>query len=159
MSAIADRLDALGLTLPEPGRPPSGGQWAFERVRVVEGLAHVSGHGPVDGATVLLTGKVGAELDAEAGARAAAACALSMLASLQAELGELERVTSWVRVLGFVNCAPGFTELPSVLNGFSELIVALWGERGRHARSAIGAAELPFGIPVEVEATVTVEAR
>jgi enamine deaminase RidA (YjgF/YER057c/UK114 family) len=85
---------------------------------------------------------------------AARAAALSMLASLKQELGDLDRVAGWVKVLGFVKCAAGFDRTPSVVNGFSDLILELWGEAGRHARSAIGADELPLGMPVEVEAIV-----
>ena len=78
-----------------------------------------------------------------------------MLASLQQELGDLDRVTGWIKALGFVNCAPGFTATPSAINGFTDLIVELWGDAGRHARSAVGASELPFNMPVEVEAIVS----
>ena len=80
-----------------------------------------------------------------------------VLASLKQELGELDRVTGWVKALGLVNCAPGFSKTPAVINGFTDLILELWGEAGRHARSAIGASELPFDVPVEVEAVVEVE--
>jgi enamine deaminase RidA (YjgF/YER057c/UK114 family) len=114
----------------------------------------VSGHGPIDGAQVLMQGKVGEALTLEQGYEAARLTALSILASLKATLGDLDRVQAWAKVLGLVNCAPGFNRTPAVINGFSDLILELWGERGRHARSAIGAAELPFDIPVEIEATV-----
>jgi enamine deaminase RidA (YjgF/YER057c/UK114 family) len=79
-----------------------------------------------------------------------------MLASLKQELGDLDRVTAWVKVLGFVKCAEDFNVTPAAINGFSELILELWGDAGRHARSAIGAGELPFGMPVEVEAVVAI---
>ena len=115
---------------------------------------YVSGHGPFDGDRLLVTGRVGAEVTVEQGYEAARATGLSMLASLKQELGELDRVTGWVKALGFVNCAEGFNVTPAVINGFSDLILALWGDAGRHARSAIGAGELPFGMPVEVEAVV-----
>jgi enamine deaminase RidA (YjgF/YER057c/UK114 family) len=78
-----------------------------------------------------------------------------MLASLKQELGDLDRVTGWLKALGFVTCAEGFNTTPAAINGFSDLILALWGDAGRHTRSAIGAGELPFGMPVEVEAVVT----
>ena len=87
---------------------------------------------------------------------AARATGLSMLASLKAALGDLDRVTEWVRALGFVNCAEGFNVTPAAINGFSDLILEVWGDRGRHARSAIGAGELPFGMPVEVEAVLAI---
>ena len=103
-----------------------------------------------------MRGKVGDELTVEQGYEAARLTALAILASLKRELGELDRVTGWVKALGLVNCAPGFSKTPAVINGFSELILELWGEAGHHARSAIGAAELPFDVPVEVEAVVEV---
>ena len=80
-----------------------------------------------------------------------------MVASLERELGDLDRVTRWVKLLGLVNCAPGFSATPGVVNGFSDLVLELWGDDGRHARSAIGVAELPFDIPVEVEAILEVQ--
>jgi enamine deaminase RidA (YjgF/YER057c/UK114 family) len=120
------------------------------------GVGYVSGHLPVDGAEVLARGKVGDDLSVEQGYEAARLTALAILASLKQELGELDRVRGWVKALGLVNCAPGFSKTPAVINGFSELILELWGEAGRHARSAIGAAELPFDVPVEVEAVVEV---
>jgi len=117
----------------------------------------VSGHGPTDadGALAGPFGKVGAEVTPEEGYRAARATALAMLASLQQALGSLDRVAGWVRVFGMVNAAPGFTALPAVINGCSDLILEVFGEeRGRHARSAVGLAELPWNIPVEIEAEV-----
>jgi enamine deaminase RidA (YjgF/YER057c/UK114 family) len=128
----------------------------FELVRLHGGLAYVSGHGPFNGDRLLVTGRVGAEVSVEEAYDAARATALSMLASLKQELRDLDRVTSWIKALGFVKCADGFNVTPAAINGFSELILALWGEAGRHARSAIGAGELPFGMPIEVEAVVAV---
>jgi enamine deaminase RidA (YjgF/YER057c/UK114 family) len=154
VSKIEDRLAEEGLQLPAVFGGPPGFERKFELVRVVGPMAYVSGHGPVDGATPLMRGKVGAALTLEEGYEAARLTALSMLASLKAELGDLDRVTAWIRALGLVNCAPGFTNTPAVINGFSDLILDLWGDAGRHARSAIGASELPFDIPVEVEAVV-----
>jgi enamine deaminase RidA (YjgF/YER057c/UK114 family) len=155
MGAIEDRLGGLGLTLPAPVEPPPGVRLPFDFVRVHGDLAYVSGHGPSDGDRVLYTGRVGAEVTVEQAYDAARATGLSMLASLKRELGDLDRVTGWLKALGFVTCAEGFNATPSVINGFSDLILALWGDAGRHSRSAIGAGELPFGMPVEVEAVVT----
>ncbi len=156
VSAIEDRLAGLGLTLPAPMTSPPGVRLPFELVRVHGDVAYVSGHGPADGDRLLFSGSVGAELTVEQGYEAARATALSMLTSLKAALGDLERVTAWIKLLGFVRCAEGFNVTPAVINGFSELILELWGDAGRHARSAIGAGELPFGMPVEVEAIVAV---
>ena len=126
----------------------------FELVRVHGDLAYVSGHGPFDGDRLLVTGRVGGEVSVEQGYEAGGATGLSILASLKQELGDLDRVTGWVKALGFVKCAEGFNVMLAAINGFSDLILALWGDAGRHARSAIGAGELPFGMPVEVEAVV-----
>jgi enamine deaminase RidA (YjgF/YER057c/UK114 family) len=151
---VDDRLSELGLTLPAVFSGPPGFERKFELVSVAGGMAYISGHGPIDGATALFRGKVGAALTVEQGYQAARATGLSMLASLQAELGSLDRVERWVKALGLVNCAPGFNRTPAVIDGFTDLILEIWGDAGRHARSAIGAAELPFDIPVEIEAVV-----
>jgi enamine deaminase RidA (YjgF/YER057c/UK114 family) len=133
---------------------PAGVRLPFESVRLHGDLAYISGHGPFDGDRQLVPGRVGAEITVEEGYAAARATALSMLASLKRDLGELDRVTAWIKVLGFVRCAEGFDATPGAINGFSDLILELWGDAGRHARSAIGAGQLPFGMPVEVEAVV-----
>ena len=156
MGRIEERLAELGLALPEPFAAPPGVEFKFDLVRVSGGVGYVSGHLPTDGAEVLMRGKVGDELTVEQGHEAARLTGLAILASLKRELSELDRVTGWVKALGLVNCSPGFSKMPAVINGFSELILELWGEAGRHARSAIGAAELPFDVPVEVEAIVEV---
>jgi enamine deaminase RidA (YjgF/YER057c/UK114 family) len=152
---VEDRLRALGLALPEPTKAPPGAKLPFVWVRIVGDRGLVSGHGPTnpDGTLAAPLGKVGAELTLEQGYAAARLAALAMLASLKRELGDLERVGRWVRAFGMVNSAPGFNRQPAVINGFSDLILELWGpDRGQHARSAVGMAELPFGIPVEIEA-------
>jgi enamine deaminase RidA (YjgF/YER057c/UK114 family) len=156
MSVVEQRLAELGLALPAPMEAPAGVELPFDLVRVHGGVAYVSGHGPADGDRLLVTGSVGGEVSVEQAYDAARATGLSMLASLKRELGDLDRVTGWIKLLGFVKCAEGFDATPAVINGFSDLILALWGDAGRHARSAIGAGELPFGMPVEVEAIVTV---
>ena len=156
MGRIEDRLSELGLELPAPVAAPPGVRLPFELVRVHGDIAFVSGHGPFDGEKVLVTGSVGAEVSVEEAYGAARATALSMLASLKRELGELDRVTAWLKVLGFVKCGPDFDVTPAAINGFSDLVHELWGDAGRHARSAIGAGELPFGMTVEVEAVVAI---
>ena len=119
-------------------------------------LLYLSGTVPEKEGLPYLTGVVGADLTIEQGYEAARLTGLAVLASLKQELGELDRVTGWAKALGLVNCAPGFSKTPAVINGFTDLILELWGETGRHARSAIGASELPFDVPVEVEAIVEV---
>lgn len=157
MAKIECRLAELGLILPPVVKVPPGVDLRFRFVRVVGRRALVSGHSPqaMDGSVAGPFGKVGGELTVEQGREAARRTALSMLGSLQRELGDLDRVACWVRVFGMVNSAPGFTRQPAVINGFSDLILDLWGpDAGAHARSAVGMAELPFGIPVEIEAEV-----
>jgi enamine deaminase RidA (YjgF/YER057c/UK114 family) len=158
MGAIRERLAELGLELPAPPSPPPGVELPFDLVRVHGGLAYVSGHGPFDGDRLLVTGSVGGDVSVDQGYEAARSTGLSMLASLEQELGDLDRVTSWIKILGFVKCAEGFNVTPAAINGFSDLILKLWGDAGRHSRSAIGAGELPFGMPVEVEAVVAIAA-
>jgi len=155
MGRIADRLAELGLELPRPFAAPAGVEFKFELVRTSGALAYVSGHGPVDGDRTLVAGKVGADVSGEEAAEAARLTGLAILASLRAALGDLDRVAGWAKAFGMVNCAPGFNKTPAVINGFSELILEVWGpDGGRHARSAIGVAELPFDWPVEIEAVV-----
>jgi enamine deaminase RidA (YjgF/YER057c/UK114 family) len=113
---------------------------------------YVGGHGPVAGADVV-RGKVGGDLTLEDGQRAARMTALSILATLQAELGDLERIVRVIKVFGMVNVAPGFDQTPAVIDGCSDLLVDVFGEAGRHTRSAVGLAELPFGIADEIELT------
>ena len=158
---IENRLDEYGLVLPEPLRLPPGAELRFPWVRVHHDRAFVSGHGPLlpDGTIAGPLGKVGHQVTPDQAYQAARLTALAMLASLRRELGDLDRISAWLRVLGLVNTAPGFTATPAVVNGFSDLIVQLWGpEAGSHARSAIGVAQLPFDLPVEVEAEVALRA-
>src|SRR5262245_61164546 len=127
MGKIADRLSELGLELPAPFAPPPGIEFPFDLVHVQGDLAYISGHLPVDGSDVLVTGRVGGELDQDAGYEAAKLTGLSIFASLQQELGDLDRVKSWVKALGLVQCAPGFDKPPAVINGFTDLVLDAWG--------------------------------
>ena len=155
MGRIDDRLAELGIELPRPFTAPPGVEFKFDLVRVSGAVAYVSGHGPVDGDRTLAAGKVGGEVSVEDAAEAARLTGLAIIASLRAELGDLDRVAGWVKALGMVNCAPGFNKTPAVINGFSQLVLDVWGpDLGTHSRSAIGVAELPFDWPVEVEAVV-----
>jgi enamine deaminase RidA (YjgF/YER057c/UK114 family) len=143
---IAERLEELGIVLP-PVFPPVGN---YLGCVVDDGLIYVGGHGPVDGGTVI-QGKVGGALSLEQGQDAARMTALSILATVQAELGDLDRIARIIKVFGMVNCAPGFNQTPAVIDGCSDLLVELFGDAGRHTRSAVGMAELPFDIAVEIE--------
>ena len=157
MSIVEKRLKELGLVLPGPLQMPPGVTLPFPWVRVVGSRALISGHGPTntDGSLAQPLGKVGAEVSVEQAYAAARLTGLAILGSLKRELGDLERIAGWNRVFGMVNSAPGFNRQPAVINGFSELILSVFGPRvGAHARSAVGMAELPFNIPVEIEAEV-----
>lgn len=162
MSKIDQRLEALGLALPAPLQMPAGLVLPFPWVRVVGTRAIFSGHGPTnaDGSIALPLGKVGREVTPEQAHAAARLTALAILGSLKRELGDLGRIAAWTRVFGMVNSAPGFNRQPAVINGFTELILDLFGAQvGAHARSAVGLAELPFDIPVEIEGEVELHPR
>jgi hypothetical protein len=157
MSTIESRLAALGLQLPAPIQLPPGVKFPFQFVRVSGTRAFISGHGPqnLDGSLAAPLGKVGRELTLEQGYQCARIVALTILGSLKRALGDLDRVRQWNRVFGMVNSATGFNKQPAVINGFSDLILELYGpEAGGHSRSAVGMAELPFDIPVEIEGEI-----
>jgi enamine deaminase RidA (YjgF/YER057c/UK114 family) len=158
---IAAKLQDLKLVLPKAIQPPAGVVLPFRAVCVRGNRAYVSGHGPLnpDGTLAPPFGKVGRDLSIEQGYRAARLTALAMLGSIERELGDLDRVRAWTRVFGMVNSATGFNQQPRVMNGFSELILELFGpDRGAHSRSAVGMAELPFDLPVEIEAEIEIDA-
>jgi enamine deaminase RidA (YjgF/YER057c/UK114 family) len=150
---IEEKLEKLGYALPEPLLPPGN----FELVRLHGGLAYVAGHAPFDGDQLLAEGMVGRDLTLDAAYDAARLTALSILASLKRELGDLDRITRWLRVVGYVHCAPDFHQNAAVVNGFSDLIVELWGEAGRHARSAPGQGPSPLNVPIIIDAIVAVD--
>jgi enamine deaminase RidA (YjgF/YER057c/UK114 family) len=152
MPRIEERLEALGLQLPPPPSPVA----AYVSTVRTGDLVFVSGHGPMRDGRFTGIGKLGRDLDIEAGYQAARLVMLNCLASVKAEIGDLNKITRIVKVLGMVNSAPGFEEQPAVINGASDLLIEILGDRGRHARSAVGMAELPFGISVEIEMVVEV---
>ena len=157
MSRIEQRLNALGLSLPSPFKPPEGILLPFQFVRVVGRRGFISGHAPQnpDGSLAEPLGKVGREVSLEQGYNASRLTALAILGSLKRTVGDLDRIAAWGRVFGMVNSAPGFNRQPLVINGFSDLILEIFGpEIGAHSRSAVGMAELPFDIPVEIEGEI-----
>ncbi len=161
MARIEERMTALGLALPEPLKAPPGVVLPFQFVRVSGSKAFISGHGPTnaDGSLAAPLGKVGREVTPEQAYVAARLTGLAILGSLKRALGDLDRITAWNRVFGMVNSAPGFNRQPGVINGFSDLILEVFGPSiGAHSRSAVGMAELPFDIPVEIEGEVELEA-
>ncbi|MCA9037333.1 MAG: RidA family protein [Planctomycetaceae bacterium] len=147
---VESRLEELGITLPAP--PPPGG--VYTPVVVVDRMAYVSGQVPYGPDGKLLSGRVGSEITEEEGVAAARVVALTMLATIKASLGSLDRVKRVVKVFGMVNCSPDFQHHPQVMNGFSNTMVEVFGEAGKAARSAVGMGSLPFNVPVEVEAIV-----
>ncbi len=160
MSAIEARIEALGLILPEPLILPEGLVLPFPWVSVRGARVFVSGHGPQepDGSPAGPYGKLGADVTVEQGRTLARKTALSILGSLKRELGDLDRITGWCRAFGMVNSAPGFDQQPAVINGFTDLIIEVFGpEIGRHTRSAVGMAGLPINFAVEIEAEVMIE--
>ena len=157
MSETENRLRALGLSLPPPLQPPPGMKLPFQFVRLRGQRARISGHGPQnpDGSWAAPLGKVGREVTLEQGYLAARLTALSILGSLHRALGDLDRISAWLRLFGMVNSAADFNKQPAVINGCSDLILELFGsEVGAHSRSAVGMAELPFNIPVEIEGEI-----
>ena len=150
---IEANLQALGLTLPAPLVPPGN----FQLVKVHGGLAYIAGHGPFDASTPLMEGLIGRDLTVEQGYDAARLTALSILASLKRELGDLDHITQWIRAVGYIHCAPGFGQNAAVLNGFSDLIIELWGDAGRHARSAPGQGPSPLNVPIIIDAIVAIQ--
>lgn len=147
-SLVESRLQELGIVLPTPAAP------AANYVPFVEsrGMLYISGQIPVGANGIEFKGRLGAEFSIDDGRAAARLCAINVLAQAKAALGDLDRVARLVKLVGFVNAAPGFGEEPKVINGASDLMVDVLGDKGRHARSAVGVSDLPFGVAVEVEA-------
>lgn len=149
---IDEILLEKGIALPIAAAPVA----SYRPVVIHAGLAHVSGQLPfVDGS--LVTGRLGEDVNTERGITAARACGLMILAQLRDALGSLDRVKQIVKLGGFVNSTPGFTDQPKVINGASDLMAEIFGDQGRHARSAVGVAVLPLGAAVEVDAIVAIE--
>lgn len=160
MAEIEAKIERMGLYLPEPLKVPEGMTLPFKPIIVRGNRAYISGHAPQepDGSISQPLGKIGADLTAEEGYEMAKKVGLSILGDLKRELGDLDRVSQWLRALGMVNVAPGFSNTTQVINGFSELIVELYGpDAGAHTRSAVGMATLPIEISVEIEAEVEID--
>ena len=143
-------IDLTGLELPDVF-PPIG---AYRSTKIHNGILYTAGHVPLTADGTLITGRLGADLTIEQGAEAARFAALNLLASVQAALGSLERVDQFIRISGFINATPEFTDHPKVVDGASDVLVQVFGDRGTHARLAVGAGSLPAGIVVEIDATI-----
>ena len=155
MSTVEDRLAALGLELPPAASPVAN---YVPAVRTGN-LLFIAGQIPRDADGRLITGRVGDTMDVDAAYQAARSCALQALAAVKDAIGDLDRVTRVVRVMGLVNAGPDFGQQPAVINGFSDVMVEAFGDAGRHARVAYGVGSLPGGVPVEVEVLVEVGER
>lgn len=151
MSVIEKRLNEIGIILPEAPKPVAA---YIPAVTAVEKLVFLSGQDCRVNGVLLYEGKVGKALTVEQGQQAARQCMINLLAVLKAQIGDLDRVKKVVKLLGFVNSADGFNKQPFVMNGASELLIEVFGDAGRHARSALAANELPFDTPVEIEMIV-----
>ncbi len=151
--SVEERLHELGIELSEP--PPPAGNYIG--AVSVGNLLFLSGHGPRGAGGEYSSGKLGSDLTLEQGREEARKVGLNMLATLKAEIGDLDRVRRVVKVLGMVNAAPDFRDHPSVIDGYSDFMVEVFGEKGRGARSAVGMGSLPFQIPVEVEMIVEID--
>jgi enamine deaminase RidA (YjgF/YER057c/UK114 family) len=152
--SIDQRLAELGITLPEPAAPVAAYVPAVE----ANGLLHISGQISFDDDGNLIKGRLGEDLDVEAGMAAARRCGIMLIAQMKAALGSLDRVERVVKLGAFVNSAGSFTDQPKVANGASLLMQEVFGEAGRHARSAVGVPVLPLGVAVEIDAIVAVKA-
>lgn len=147
------KLKELNIQLPPVSKPLAN----YVHVVRSGNLLFLSGKGPAKADGSYITGKVGKELSIEDGIKAARLTAINQLAVLKAELGDLNKVKRIVKVLGMVNCEPDFKDQPKVINGFSDLMVQVFGEKGKHARSAVGMISLPYNMAVEIELVVEVE--
>jgi enamine deaminase RidA (YjgF/YER057c/UK114 family) len=150
---IENRLKEMGVELPPAATPVANYVPAVRSGNLV----FLSGHGPRDEQGNLITGKVGADLTAEQGYQAARRIAIGLLGSLKAVIGDLDTVKRMVKLLGLVNCTPDFGDQPRVINGASDFLVEVFGEKGKHARSAVGTNALPMNISVEIEMIVEIE--
>jgi enamine deaminase RidA (YjgF/YER057c/UK114 family) len=152
---VEDKLREMGLILPPPATPT----FQYVPVTIHAGVAYVSGQLPKEGDEVRITGKVGGGVDLETAQRAARICILQGLSCLKAAIGNLDAVERVLKVTGFVASAPGFVQQPKVIDAASSLLVEVFGDRGRHARSAVGVAELPRNAPVEIEMVVAITGK
>ena len=153
MSIIEARLKELGVTLPLPPMPVA----SYVPVTISGNIVFVSGQIPIADGAIKYVGKLGVDVPMEAGQAAAQLCAINILAQLKAAIGDLDRVVKCLRLGVFINAAPDYSQHPEVANGASDLIAALFGDAGKHARAAVGVGSLPRGVAVEVDATFEIK--
>ena len=153
MSVIESRLKELGVALPTPPMPVA----SYVPCTISGNIVFVSGQIPIADGAIKYVGKLGVDVPLEAGQAAAQLCAINLLAQLKAAIGDLDRVTRCLKLGVFVNAAPDYTQQPEVANGASDLIAAVFGDAGKHARAAVGVGSLPRGVAVEVEAIFEIQ--
>jgi enamine deaminase RidA (YjgF/YER057c/UK114 family) len=153
MSIIESRLKELGVTLPSPPMPVA----SYVPCTISGNIVFVSGQIPIADGAIKYIGKLGVDVPLEAGQAAAQLCAINLLAQLKAAIGDLDRVTRCLKLGVFINAAPDYTQQPEVANGASDLIAAVFGDAGKHARAAVGVGSLPRGVAVEVEAVFEIK--
>lgn len=151
--SVEEKLKSLGITLPDIPKPVA----AYIPALQVDSLVFTSGQIPIQAGVIKFKGKVGAEVSKQQGYEAARLCVLNALSAIKGVIGNLDQITKIVKVVGFVSSAEGFIEQPAVVNGASDCLLEVFGDKGKHARSAVGVAELPLGVPVEVEMIVHVK--
>lgn len=147
---IENHLESMGITLPTPASPAAN----YVPFVMSGNLLTISGQVPVGPDGLEFQGKLGAGYDVETGQKAARLCAINILAQAKAALGDLDRIEKMIKITGFVNAAPDFGDHPAVINGASDLLVEALGDKGKHARAAVGMSSLPFGVAVEVDAII-----
>ncbi len=146
--SFEDQLDRLGLTIPNPAKPAG----SYKPCLIVDNIAYISGQGPLLEDGTFAKGVIGKDVDIETGQKHAQRCGLAILSALKNEVGDLDKVVQLMKITGFVNCISSFTQQPSIINGCSDLMKEVFGDKGVHARAAVGVNSLPLGFTVEIEA-------
>ena len=146
--SFEDQLDRLGLTIPNPAKPAG----SYKPCLIVDNIAYISGQGPLLEDGTFAKGVIGKDVDIETGQKHAQRCGLAILSALKNEVGDLDKVEQLLKITGFVNCISDFTQQPSIINGCSDLMKEVFGDKGVHARAAVGVNSLPLGFTVEIEA-------
>ncbi len=146
--SFEDQLDRLGLTIPNPAKPAG----SYKPCLIVDNIAYISGQGPLLEDGTFAKGVIGKDVDIETGQKHAQRCGLAILSALKNEVGDLDKVEQLMKITGFVNCISDFTQQPSIINGCSDLMKEVFGDKGVHARAAVGVNSLPLGFTVEIEA-------
>ena len=151
--SFEDQLDRLGLTIPNPAKPAG----SYKPCLIIDNIAYISGQGPLLEDGTFAKGVIGKDVDIETGQKHAQRCGLAILSALKNEVGDLDKVEQLMKITGFVNCISDFTQQPSIINGCSDLMKEVFGDKGVHARAAVGVNSLPLGFTVEIEAIFKIQ--